>query len=54
MPNVKRIWLPGEQSYEKRKTYERDGIDLHPNLIAQLDEFAQAHQIPTLSQTPSS
>ena len=54
MPNVKRIWLPGEQSYEKRKSYERDGIELHPNLIAQLDEFAQAHQIPTLMQTPSS
>jgi len=54
MPNVKRIWVPGEQSYEKRKSYECDGIDLHPNLIAQLDEFSQAHQIPSLLQTPSS
>jgi len=51
MPNVKRIWVPGEQSYEKRKSNERDGIYLHPNLISQLDEFSEAHQMPSLLQT---
>jgi len=53
MPNVKRIWVPGEQSYEKRKTQERDGIYLHPNLLSQLDEFSIAHQMPTVLQTAS-
>ena len=41
MPGVERIWLPGEQSHEKRIANERDGMALPPALLAQLDAFAK-------------
>jgi LDH2 family malate/lactate/ureidoglycolate dehydrogenase len=41
MPDVDRIWLPGEQSHAKRVQQERDGIALAPALVAQLTQFAK-------------
>ena len=40
MPGVERIWLPGEQSHEKRATNAREGIAIGPVLFKQLDAFA--------------
>jgi LDH2 family malate/lactate/ureidoglycolate dehydrogenase len=48
MPGVERIWLPGEQSHERRALYGRDGIPLPPALVAQLDKVAQDLAIPAL------
>jgi L-2-hydroxycarboxylate dehydrogenase (NAD+) len=48
MPNVERIWLPGEQSHEKRLRNQRDGIPLPAALLAQLDTFARDLGIPAL------
>ena len=41
MPGVERIWLPGEQSHEKRQRAERDGLVIPAALLAQLDVFAK-------------
>jgi LDH2 family malate/lactate/ureidoglycolate dehydrogenase len=41
MPGVNRIWLPGEQSHEKRLRHEREGIALPEALRAQLETFAR-------------
>lgn len=51
MPGVDRIWLPGEQSHERRAANERDGIALPPVLLQQLDTFARDMGIPTLQAT---
>ena len=40
MPGVERVWLPGEQSHEKRLANSRDGIPLPPQLQAVLDKLA--------------
>ena len=48
MPGVERIWLPGEQSHERRIANERDGIALPPALLAQLDALAKELSIPAL------
>ena len=40
MPNVERIWLPGEQSNAKRIEYARDGIPITANLRQNLDRLA--------------
>jgi LDH2 family malate/lactate/ureidoglycolate dehydrogenase len=48
MPNVERIWLPGEQSHEKRLRNQRGGIPLPAALLAQLDTFARDMGIPAL------
>ena len=40
MPGVERIWLPGEQSHEKRATNAREGIAIGAVLLKQLDAFA--------------
>ena len=45
-----RIWLPGEQSHEKRERNEREGIALPPALMKQLDEFARGLGVPTLNE----
>ncbi len=47
MPGVERIWLPGEQSHERRMASERDGIALPPALLAQLDSLA--HELSILA-----
>ena len=41
MPGVERIWLPGEQSHERRADRERDGIPLPATLLKQLNDFAR-------------
>jgi LDH2 family malate/lactate/ureidoglycolate dehydrogenase len=51
MPGVERIWLPGEQSHEKRAANERDGIALPAALRKQLDAFALEMGLPTLQDT---
>jgi LDH2 family malate/lactate/ureidoglycolate dehydrogenase len=40
MPGVERIWLPGEQSHEKRVANARDGVPIVPALAASLDRLA--------------
>lgn len=40
MPGVDRIWLPGEQSHQKRIANLRDGLALPPALLAALDKLA--------------
>ncbi len=40
MPGVDRIWLPGEQSFQKRTASARDGMLLPETLLSQLRSFA--------------
>jgi len=40
MPNVERIWLPGEQSNAKRVQFARDGIPLSAALLQNLGRLA--------------
>jgi L-2-hydroxycarboxylate dehydrogenase (NAD+) len=40
MPGVERIWMPGEQSHEKRVAYRAGGIPLPVQLKASLDKTA--------------
>jgi L-2-hydroxycarboxylate dehydrogenase (NAD+) len=40
MPNVERIWLPGEQSQARRIAYGRDGIPIDAALRKTLDAVA--------------
>lgn len=40
LPGVERIWLPGEQSHEKRERYANQGIPVAPTLIAELNALA--------------
>ena len=40
MPGVDRIWLPGEQSAQKRELHAREGIPLTAALIDALDKLA--------------
>jgi L-2-hydroxycarboxylate dehydrogenase (NAD+) len=51
MPGVERIWLPGEQSQQRRAVNERDGIPLAAGLLAQLDAFAHELGIAQLQAT---
>jgi L-2-hydroxycarboxylate dehydrogenase (NAD+) len=48
MPGVDRIWLPGEQSHEKRLRHEREGIPIPAGLLRQLDAFAAELGVPSL------
>ena len=49
MPGVDRIWLPGEQSYEKRKSHEAQGILMAPSLMKQLNDLAAQLNITPLN-----
>ncbi len=51
MPGIDRIWMPGEQSHAKRLANERDGLQLPPALLAQLDAFADETGMPRLQDT---
>ena len=51
MPDVERIWLPGEQSHHKRESHRRDGIPIGAVLLQQLDKFAQETGIARLQDT---
>ncbi|MCY7318813.1 MAG: Ldh family oxidoreductase [Ramlibacter sp.] len=48
LPGVERIWLPGEQSHERREANQRDGIPIGAGLLQQLDAFAAELGIPRL------
>ncbi|HTH99076.1 MAG TPA: Ldh family oxidoreductase [Stellaceae bacterium] len=50
LPNVDRIWLPGEQSHLRRSEYAVKGIPLPPALIAELDQLAGQLGIETLAR----
>jgi L-2-hydroxycarboxylate dehydrogenase (NAD+) len=45
LPGVERIWLPGEQSHEKRLDRMKNGIPLPPSLRKSLDELARELKI---------
>jgi LDH2 family malate/lactate/ureidoglycolate dehydrogenase len=49
LPDVERIWLPGEHSHAKRVAYARDGIPLAPQLVLKLNEIADELGTPRLS-----
>jgi L-2-hydroxycarboxylate dehydrogenase (NAD+) len=48
MPGVDRIWLPGEQSQQRRMDNEREGVPLPLGLIEKLDQFAAEHGMTPL------
>ncbi len=49
MPEVDRIWLPGEQSHQKRLASARNGMLLPDALLAQLNAFAAENKLPPLT-----
>jgi LDH2 family malate/lactate/ureidoglycolate dehydrogenase len=51
MPGVDRVWLPGEQSHERREANVREGIALPGALVKALDAFAAEIGVPTLAET---
>jgi L-2-hydroxycarboxylate dehydrogenase (NAD+) len=48
MPGVDRIFMPGEQSHEKRVSQSKDGIKLAPQLLQTLETLAREIGIPPL------
>jgi LDH2 family malate/lactate/ureidoglycolate dehydrogenase len=53
MPGVDRIWLPGEQSHQKRIDNETQGVLLAPSLVKQLSELAVQLKIHPLQAIQS-
>jgi len=51
MPEVDRIWLPGEQSHAKRLAHEARGIPVSANLVLQLNALAEQLQVTALANT---
>ena len=51
LPGVERIWLPGEQSFERRSRNKQSGIPMPDALVAELDTLAVELSIPPLSGT---
>ncbi|MEN9995529.1 MAG: putative oxidoreductase YjmC [Pseudomonadota bacterium] len=49
MPGVDRIWLPGEQSHQKRLDHEKNGVMLAPSLVKQLNDLATQLNISPLT-----
>jgi len=47
---VERIWLPGEQSLERRERYTREGIPIPAALLANLDQVADQLGIGRLTR----
>lgn len=48
MGNTQRIWLPGEQSHEKRTEHLKNGIALPQALVEQLEQLANQLHIQPL------
>jgi L-2-hydroxycarboxylate dehydrogenase (NAD+) len=48
MPGVERIFMPGEQSHEKRVSQSKNGITLAPQLMKTLGDLAREIGIPPL------
>ena len=51
MPGVERIWIPGEQSHEKRAANRQNGMSLPPQLAAALAKVAAELSIEPLQIT---
>ena len=51
LPGVERIWLPGEQSHEKRARYREDGIPVSAGVMGELHALATQLDIPALKET---
>lgn len=51
LPNVERIWLPGEQSHAKRQNYQVSGIPIASGLVTELTSLAHELGIPPLNHT---
>ena len=51
LPGVERIWLPGEQSHEKRGRYREQGIPVSAGLAADLQQLAADLGIAPLEET---
>ena len=49
MPGVERIWMPGEQSHEKRIAWRRDGIPMSAALLGNLAKVASDLGMPALA-----
>jgi len=52
LPGVERIWLPGEQSHERRIAYARDGIPLAASVVKSLDTLADQLGVTRLGDSP--
>jgi LDH2 family malate/lactate/ureidoglycolate dehydrogenase len=50
LPHVDRIWLPGEQSHERRQRYAVEGIPIASSLVADLGALAEDLGIAPLVQ----
>lgn len=50
LPGVERIWLPGEQSHERRQSYQEEGIPIANGLIQDLEVLARDLGIAPLVQ----
>jgi L-2-hydroxycarboxylate dehydrogenase (NAD+) len=50
LPGVDRIWLPGEQSHERRQRYQTEGIPIPNALYSDLQSLAQEIGIAPLAQ----
>jgi LDH2 family malate/lactate/ureidoglycolate dehydrogenase len=53
LPNVERIWLPGEQSHQRRQKYTAQGIPLSGPLLDDLVALAAELKIPPLLSNQS-
>ena len=49
LPGVERIWLPGEQSHNKRERYASQGIPIAPTLVSELNALAAQWGIAPLT-----
>ena len=49
LPGVERIWLPGEQSHNKRERYTTQGIPVAPTLVSELNALAAEWGIAPLT-----
>ena len=50
LPGVDRIWLPGEQSFEKRNRHSTTGIPVSSGVMAELHTLAAELDIPPLNE----
>lgn len=50
LPGVERIWLPGEQSHEKRQRYNTAGIPVSDGVMAELNTLAAELGIAPLNE----
>ena len=50
LPGVERIWLPGEQSHQKRLERSQSGVPMPPALLASLDDLARQLRIAALER----